>query len=144
MSLPLIVDNFSSVPEPLREHYVASEGRYRLNVDGLDTLTKQWDARIASLTAERDAAIAAECAALTDAALDAAVARAGANATGRALIPQFLKGRVRIESDGSTRRVAFFQADEKTPMLGTGTNGAATWDDLMSEVRVTFASLFRE
>lgn len=39
MPLALTVDSLDSVPEPFREHYTEADGKFRLNVDGLEDVT---------------------------------------------------------------------------------------------------------
>jgi hypothetical protein len=144
MALRYILDNLDTVPAPLREHYAAHEGKFRLKVEGFDALASQWASRNETLATERDAALKSECDALIDGTLTAALVRAGANRTGLELVPEVFRKRVQLENVNGERVVRFFKDDTRTPRTGTGKNGAATWDDLMAEARIKYPSLFHD
>lgn len=204
MPLAAIVESIDSVPEAFRSEYTEKDGKFHLNVEGLEdtgalklTLQKERDARkalekdvaawkklgktpdeIAELTAakEREAEEAAKKAGNFDAILkqhqdkwnaekatletELAAARGSergaiietsvmgaltkfkATPEGIDLLTERLGRRIKFETVDGKRQVHIMQADGETPMIGSGANGAATFDDLVKEAAKNYPSLF--
>jgi hypothetical protein len=209
VALALVVEDINSVPEALRGEYAQKDGKYHLNVDGLEDTgglktalsserekaraleaqIRQWaklgkkpdevEAMLESERKEKEAALlkagkfdevlaqhlgaakqerdtavtAAEAKAKS--ALDvarkaivgnnvaSALAKGKATAEGLTLLPRILGDRIKIEfGEDGTETVAILDADGKTPMVGSGKGGLATFDDLVKEAVKNYPSLF--
>jgi hypothetical protein len=76
--------------------------------------------------------------------LGAALVKAKASAEGMIALPKLIGDRIRIEFDeNGTASSTILDADGKTPMVGSGPGGLATYDDLVKEIAIKqFPSLF--
>lgn len=208
MPLDMIVDSLDSIPEALKTEYTAKDGKFHLNVNGLEDnsglksalqkerdraakaeksakewaglgktpteigelLTAQETARLelekkagnfdgvlkqhqdkaaatlaemtAKLTGERDAALASERGAIVKTELNTALVKGKATSEGMILLPESLGKRIKFETVDGERVISILQADGKTPMVGSGKDGLATFDDLIAESKKQFSSLF--
>jgi hypothetical protein len=102
----------------------------------------KWALEKTTLISERDAARASEREALSDAVLAAALTKGRATAEGHDLLNKQLGDRIRLDIVDGKRRVTIMDADGKTPMVGTGPDGAGTFDDLVKEATKRWPSLF--
>lgn len=204
MPLQLVVDKLDSVPEPLRAEYTEKDGKFHLNVDGLedtgglktalqkerdarkaaekeiaawkksgksaeeiaelvaaqtkadeeaarkagnfDALLKQHkeksDAEIAQARAERDAAFGSERSAIIENRVMTALTKAKATTEGMDLLTERLGKRIHIETVDGKRVTTIMQTDGKTPLAGSNADGSASYDDLVTEAKKAWPSLF--
>ncbi len=204
MALALTVDKIDSVPEALRGEYTEKDGKFHLNVDGLDAayvprtalqtanneaatrrhqlaawekigktpdeiaalvaaadtdatekakkkgdfdgILKQhsdkWAAREAELTKSESEAKAAARAAIVDASVLGTLANYKTTQEGVDLLTERLGRRVQLEFVNGKPAHKIMQADGVTPMAGSGSDGLATYDDLVKEAVKTWPSLF--
>lgn len=204
MPLAAIVESIDSVPEAFRSEYTEKDGKFHLNVEGLEdtgalklTLQKERDARkalekdvaawkklgktpdeIAELTAakereaeeaakkagnfdailkqhqdkwsgeksslemELNAARASERSAIIETSVMGALTKFKATPEGIDLLTERLGRRIKFETVDGKRQVHIMQADGETPMIGSGANGSATFDDLVKEAAKNYPSLF--
>lgn len=100
--------------------------------EAVNTATKQ---REAALGVARNAVVRTE--------LATALAKAKATPEGLMALPKLIGDRVKIEfDDAGDAKATIFDVDGKTPMVGSGPGGLATFDDLVKETSKTFSSLF--
>jgi hypothetical protein len=208
MALPLIVEKIDTIPEPHRGLYVEKEGKFTLDVDGLEDTTglkkalaterdraakaekvaKEWAKlgktpdEIAELTAaaeraaeeaqkkagkhdeilaaklaaaakekadsesklagERDSALSIARRAITDAQLKTALAGAKATPEGLDLLSERLGKRVKIDFDDTGSASVSIMDAEGKPMIGTKSDGLASFDDLVKEAMKSYPALF--
>lgn len=204
MALALTVEKIESVPEAQRALYVEKEGKFHLDVDGIedtsglksalekeraavkaqkaelaefkksgkspaeiaefvaeqtkaaeeaakkagnfDALMAQHKAAAAKekadLIAERDAAFGIERSAIVENKVMTALTKAKATSEGMDLLTERLGKRIHFETVEGKRVISIMQADGKTPLAGSGTDGAATFDDLVKEAVKQYPSLF--
>jgi hypothetical protein len=207
MALDFVVDSIDSVPEAFRGEYAEKDGKFHLNVAGLEktyvprsALTaanneaaqrrhalnawetaaggktheeiaslladidagkvgkggkskEEFDAALAQhkteserkltgLTQERDTAYGVARKAIVDAGLIGALTKVKATSEGLAVMPKILGDRVELKFENGEPNMKILNADGKTPMIGTGADGFATFDDLMKEVVKQYPSLF--
>ena len=135
MSLQLIVENLDLVPEAVRGEYTEKNGKFYLNVTGMED---NWPKKEAALIAERDAAEGA----LVTERLANALTRGKVNPEVIGLLTERLNQRVRLKTVNGERTMFIMQTDGKTPMLGSGRNVLATFDDLAEEARRRWPSMF--
>lgn len=98
--------------------------------------------KIAALATERDTAYNAARKAIVDGELKGALANAKATKTGLAMLPKILGDRVELKFENGEPVRRILAADGKNPMIGTGSDGFATLDDLMKDVVKTYPDLF--
>lgn len=209
MALALTVEKIDSVPEAMRSAYVEKDGKFHLDVDGiedttglknsltalrgektaLETAIRSWSklgkkpeeveamleaerqksqdallkagkfdevlaTHLGNAKTERDAAVEAATKreknalgiarnALVNTGLANALTKAKASAEGMAALPKLIGDRVKVEFNDANEAVhTILDADGKTPMVGSGTGGLATYDDLVKAVTKDFPSLF--
>lgn len=111
-----------------------------------DAILKQkqdaWAAEKAALAAERDAAFGSERNAIIENRVMTALTKAKATSEGMDLLTERLGKRIHIETVDGKRVTTIMQADGKTPLAGSGTDGTATYDDLVKEAVKNWPSLF--
>jgi len=113
------------------------------NFDGiLKQHQTKWDGERTTLQSERDGALSVARSAVVDSNLKSALAGAKATAEGFAALPKLLGDRVKTDFVNGEFTTTILQADGKTPMIGSGANGTATFDDLVKDAVKTFPSLF--
>jgi len=201
MTLNLVVDK---VPDGLGDHYTEKDGKFHLNVDGIEDTTglknalarekeeakkfksenaafralgmtaeqikelkdakeaaeteaakkagnfdgilkqhqDKWSAEKTALENEKTAALSTAKKAIVDAALSNALAKAKATPEGIDLFMQVLPNRVKLDFVDGSQQIEILAADGKSPLAGSGTAGAATYDDLIKDVVKNFPSLF--
>lgn len=93
-------------------------------------------------TDERDAAFGSERSAIIENRVMTALTKAKATSEGMDLLTERLGKRIHIETIEGKRVTTIMQADGKTPLAGSGTDGAATYDDLVKEAVKAWPSLF--
>jgi hypothetical protein len=71
-----------------------------------------------------------------------ALTKAKATAEGVDLLTERLGKRIKFETVDGKRKIQIMQADGETPLAGKGADGAATFDDLVTEAVKTWPSLF--
>ena len=103
---------------------------------------KATDTQIAAITGERDTAYGAARKAIVDGELKSALATAKATKTGLAMLPKILGDRIELKFENGEPMRRVMNADGKTQMIGTGSDGFATFDDLMKDVVKTYPDLF--
>lgn len=133
-------------PEAALEAFEANKAAVAKAGEGnaiLQQKQKEWDTERDSLTAELNAARSSERSAVVEERLTGALAKGGATAEGLELLPERFGNRIKFETVGGKRVVKIMMADGETPMAGTGADGFATLDDLVSEAKKKFASLFK-
>lgn len=102
----------------------------------------KWDGERTTLQSERDGALNVARSAVVDSNLKSALASAKATAEGFAALPKLLGDRVKTDFVNGEFTTTIMQADGKTPMIGGGANGTATFDDLVKDAIKNFPSLF--
>lgn len=113
------------------------------NFDGILNQHKSvWDGEKKTLVTERDTAVNVARSAVVDSGIKSALVTAKATAEGVALLPKILGDRVKTEFANGEFVTTIVQADGKTPMIGSGANGTATFDDLVKDAVKNFPSLF--
>jgi len=101
------------------------------------------DAEVGKANKERDSALGVAKAAIVNTSLATALTKEKATATGMTALPKLIGDRVKIEfDDAGTAKATIFEADGKTPMVGAGAGGLATFDDLVKEAKKAFPDLF--
>lgn len=109
----------------------------------LGNAKKERDAAVGSAEKKAQAAESLARNAIVRTELATALTKAKATAEGLMALPKLIGDRVRIEFDDSgAAKATIFEADGKTPMVGSGPGGLATFDDLVKETSKTFSSLF--
>lgn len=120
-----------------------SKGKSKEEFDALLTQHKKAsDTTIATLTSERDTAYGVARKAVVDGGLKGALANAKATKEGLALLPKILGDRIELKFENGEPVQRILAADGKSPMIGTGSDGYATMDDLIKDVTKAFPSLF--
>lgn len=207
MALAAVVDTIDTIPEALRTEYTEKDGKFYLNVDGLDNhhgvtglktalgserqankalkdlkakydslglsheeiealiskdataaaealrkkgdvegILKQhqtkWEKEKGELTAALDGANTAARVAIVDASITSALGKAKVTPEGAALLPAILGKRVDLTIANGKPVHKIVQADGETAMAGSGSDGLATYDDLIAEAKKSFPSLF--
>lgn len=101
------------------------------------------DEAVGKAAKERDSALGVAKQAVVNTSLATALMKAKASAEGLSALPKLIGDRVKIEfDDAGAAKATIFEADGKTPMVGNGSGGLATFDDLVKEATKTFPSLF--
>lgn len=95
-----------------------------------------------AIAAERDSALNVARKAVVDADLKSSLVNNKATSSGMSLLPQILGSRVKTEFVDGEFQFTILAADGKTPLVGNGTAGSATFDDLVKEARTSFPDLF--
>lgn len=136
-------------PEEIQELVTArdaAEETARKKAGDFDGILKQhkdaWEGEKKTLVTDRDGALNVARSAVVDSGIRTALVTAKATAEGMAALPRLVGDRVRSEFVDGQFVISIVQADGKTPMIGSGANGSATYDDLIKEVTKTFPSLF--
>lgn len=208
MTLELVVDKLDSIPEAIRSEYTEKDGKFHLNVNGiedtaglksalqkertaaanankalsaftalgktpeeiaaqvaaetsakeealkkagkhdevlkqhLDKAAKERAVEVDGLKLERDAAIASEKAAIVETKVTGALVKSKATPEGIDLLADRLGKRIDVQRVDGQRKIVIMQADGKTPMIGKGPDGLATFDDLVAEAVKQYPSLF--
>ncbi len=75
--------------------------------------------------------------------LAVALKNGGATPAGCDLLGYHLDKRIRIETVAGKRIIQILQADGLTPMVGSGKDDLATFDDLVKEAATQYPSLFQ-
>lgn len=121
----------------------AEAAKKRGDFDGiLKQHQTKWDSERTSLVSERDTALNVARSATVDSGIKSALVGGKATAEGVKLLPKILGERVKTEFVDGEFVTSIMQSDGKTPMIGSGPNGAATYDDLVKEAVKDFPSLF--
>lgn len=124
----------------------AAEAEAKKKAGDFDGILKQhqekWEGEKKTALGERDAALNVARSAVVDSGIKSALVGAKATGEGVALLPRILGDRVRSEFVDGQFVISIVQADGKTPMIGNGPNGSATYDDLIKEAVKNFPSLF--
>lgn len=101
------------------------------------------DAAEAILAKERDSALGVARQAIISTSLTNALTKADATAEGLIALPKLISDRVKLDFDNGVAVQSILEADGKTPMVGSGPGGLATFDDLVKEAIKSFPSLFK-
>jgi len=208
MALELIVDSLDSIPETLRGEYAPHEGKFKLNVNGVEDVTglkkalaaerglntaakaelaefkktgktpaevAEWIATKeaealeaakkagkfdevlaehktradkvradleAKLSGERDGALSIARSAIVETQVNSALVKAKATPEGLDLLTERLGRRLKVDLTDGERKVTIMDATGKESMIGSGTGGLATMDDLVKEAMTQYPSLF--
>jgi hypothetical protein len=105
-------------------------------------LEDKFTAEKTTIAGERDTAVSAARKAIVDAGLAQSLAKAKATASGQQLLTKILGERVKTEFADGEFRFTVLAADGRTPLVGTGEGGHATFDDLVKETVKSFPELF--
>jgi len=119
------------------ENGTRADGKFHPDVDGREN----WPKEKAALEAELHATRASERSATMER-LAMALNKGGATPAGCDLLYYHLDKRIRIETVEDKRTVQILQADGLTPMVGSGKDGLATFDDLVKEAAKQYPSFF--
>lgn len=95
-----------------------------------------------TLETELNAARASERNAIIETSVTSALTKAKATTEGLDLLTERLGKRINFAMEDGKRVIQILQADGKTPMAGSGTDGTATYDDLIKEAVKSWPSLF--
>lgn len=98
--------------------------------------------KLQGMATERDTAFNIARRAVVDSGLVNALTKAKATPEGLALLPKILNERVDLKFENGDAVMKILNADGKTPMIGTGQDGFATFDDMMKDVVKQYPSLF--
>lgn len=108
-------------------------GDQKLEYDGKLTAAEKREANALNLA--RNAVMKSD--------LGAALVKAKASAEGMTALPKLIGDRIKIEFDDEGAVTSqIMEADGRTPMVGSGKGGLATYDDLVKAVQTEFPSLF--
>lgn len=92
----------------------------------------------------RDSALSIARQAIISTSLTNALTKADATAEGLSALPKLIADRVKLDFDeNGVATQSILDADGKTPMVGSGAGGLATFDDLVQEAIKSFPSLFK-
>ena len=109
----------------------------------LGNAKKERDSAVSVAEKKTDSALGIARGALIGANLGAALTKAKATAEGIKALPVLIGHRVKIEFDDAGKATSsIMEADGKTPMVGSGPQGLATYDDLVNDAMKEFSSLF--
>lgn len=101
------------------------------------------DAAVNAADKQRDSALGIARRAIVDTHVGSALAKQKATTSGLSLLPNVLGSRVQLEfGDDGKETISILEADGKTPMVGNGPNGLATFDDLVKDAVKNFPDLF--
>lgn len=103
----------------------------------------EWEKERKRLEDEVNASRTSERGAIVGERVTSALTRAQVTAEGAELLPDRLANRIKFETVDGKRVLKIMQADGETPMAGSGTDGAATIDDLVKEAVTKYPSLFK-
>lgn len=101
-----------------------------------------WATEKTGLETELAAARNSERSAIIETSVMGALTKAKATVEGVDLLTERLGKRIKFETVDGKRKIQIMQADGETPMAGKGADGAATFDDLVTEAVKTWPSLF--
>lgn len=108
-------------------------GDQKLEYDGKLTAAEKREANALNLA--RNAVMKSD--------LGAALVKAKASAEGMTALPKLIGDRIKIDFDDEGAVTSqIMEADGRTPMVGSGKGGLATYDDLVKAVQTEFPSLF--
>jgi hypothetical protein len=109
----------------------------------LGNAKKERDTVVGIAEKKTESALGIARSALIGANLGAALTKAKATAEGIKALPVLIGNRVKIEFDDNGRATSsILEADGKTPMVGNGPHGLATYDDLVADAMKEYSSLF--
>jgi hypothetical protein len=109
----------------------------------LGNAKKERDAAVSVAEIKTTSALGIARSALIGANLGAALTKAKATGEGIKALPTLIGNRVKIEFDDTGKATSsIMEADGKTPMVGNGPQGLATYDDLVGDAMKEFPSLF--
>lgn len=100
------------------------------------------DSAVGTAEKKADSALAIARNALMKSDLGAALVKAKATAEGMVALPKLIGDRVKIEFDEKGNASSSIMDADGTPMVGSGPQGVATYDDLVKEAMKTFSALF--
>jgi hypothetical protein len=101
------------------------------------------DEAVGAATKQRDSALNIARKAIVDTKVGGALAKAKATAAGLDLLSERLGKRVSLEfGEDGRETISILDADGKTPMVGSGAGGLATFDDLVKEAIKGYPDLF--
>lgn len=104
---------------------------------------EKWEGEKATLTKERDDAVAALKTHVGESAFVTELAKLGATEEGVSLLPLRFKERIRVDIADGRPVVEVLASDGETPMAGTAKDGRATLTDLVEEAAKSYPSLFK-
>jgi hypothetical protein len=107
----------------------------------LEQATAKHKEEMAKIISERDAALSSEHSAIIENQFTAALAKAGFTDTGLQMIPQLHASRVKISDRDGQRSIDIMTEDGKAPLVGSGENSRATFDDLAKEFSIKYPDL---
>lgn len=109
----------------------------------LGNAKQERDTAVGAAQKERDSALGIARNAIIGNNVTGALAKAKATAEGIDLLTERLGKRIDIKfGDDGAETVTILEADGKTPMVGSGKGGLATYDDLVKEATKNYPSLF--
>ena len=115
--------------------------------DKCDSIThtepRKWEKTRTDLEAELQAARSSERNAIIENSLMTALSKHGVTEEGIDLLPDRLASRIQFKLADGRRVITIMQPDGETGMIGTGTDGRATYDDLVKEAMNKWPSLFK-
>jgi len=131
-------------PDELHEALKDEAGRLRHDTFAklIDQHVTQWAGEKTTLENELKLSRENERSTLTKAVLGVALSKSRATSEGLELLTERLGKRVKLETVDGKRVVQILAASGEPMANGTGTNGAATFDDLIKETRDAYPSLF--
>lgn len=101
------------------------------------------DAAVGGAEKQRDAALGIARSAIRDTRVNSALVAGKATEEGLSLLPSILGNRIQVDfADDGSATVSILDTDGKTPMVGSGKGGLATFDDLVKEAAKKYPSLF--
>jgi hypothetical protein len=139
MPLKLFVENLETVPEAMRDNYVKRGATYQLNLSDLDQHVEN---QLKPLKSDLEITRAHERTLLVENGLGSALQRANIRPGYAELVIANLKDQVALDTVDNKRVVRIVQAKGGMPLVGSGTDGTATLDDLVKQAVEHFPSMF--
>lgn len=103
----------------------------------------EFDGKLTAAEKQRESALNVARNAVMRSDLGAALVKAKASSEGMTALPKLIGDRIRIDFDDEGNATSqIMEADGRTPMVGSGKGGLATYDDLVKAVQTEFPSLF--
>lgn len=108
----------------------------------LGNAKKERDTAVEAATKQRDSALGVARHAVIETRIGGALAKAKATPEGLDLLSERLGKRVKLEFDENGKSTESILDADGSPMVGSGPNGLATYDDLVKEAVKQFSGLF--
>ncbi len=143
-------ERLGKTPDEIEEILKAAEDAERKKAEDAGDYQKilkqhqdKWEKTRVDLEAELQAARSSERNAIIENSLMTALSKHGVTEEGIDLLPDRLASRIQFKLADGRRVITIMQPDGETGMIGSGTDGRATYDDLVKEAMNKWPSLFK-